>query len=148
MASLTSTRRRIVAAALLIPIVLALAPNGAQANPALGSSSRTVSERICDFDWRTGTRQVKQLIKCAVARWNSPGGAKKALSVARCESGFDPDAYNSGGYAGVYQHATRYWPDRADHWGFPDRSAFNGRANVIVSIRMAHASGWGAWGCA
>jgi hypothetical protein len=25
---------------------------------------------------------------------------------------------------------------------------YNGRANVIVSIRMAHRNGWGAWSCA
>ena len=76
------------------------------------------------------------------------GGPDKAIRVARCESHFDPSAYNPAGYLGVFQQARMYWPDRADHYGFDGRSAYNGRANVIVSIRMAHSSGWSAWGCA
>jgi len=50
--------------------------------------------------------------------------------------------------AGVHQHALKYWADRAETYGFPDWSVYNGRANVIVSIRMAHRHGWGAWSCA
>jgi len=91
---------------------------------------------------------VKQLIKCAAHRWDVPGGTRKALAVAACESGFRPDAYNPAGYAGVFQQAVRYWPMRAAHYGLPGRSPFNARANVIVSIRMAAAVGWGPWGCA
>ena len=143
----TSTRRRIVAAALSIPLIVTLAPLGAQAR-SVYENRRPVAHRICHFDWRDGARQVKKLIRCAAARWDSPGGRRKALSVARCESGFNPRAFNSGGYAGVYQHAVRYWPGRADRWGFPDRSVFNGRANIIVSIRMARAVGWSPWSCA
>ncbi|HWO70052.1 MAG TPA: hypothetical protein VNP94_04780 [Actinomycetota bacterium] len=104
--------------------------------------------RVCDHEWWEGTWHVKQLIKCAAHRWDVPGGARKALAVAACESGFRPDAYNPAGYAGVFQQAVRYWPTRATHYGFPGRSPFNARANVIVSIRMAAAVGWGPWGCA
>jgi len=70
--------------------------------------------------------------------------------VALCESNLRPGAYNPNGYAGLFQQATRYWADRADRWGQPDRSVFNARANAIVSIRMARALGsWSAWaGCA
>ena len=90
---------------------------------------------------------VKRLIRCAARRWGSPGGADKALDIARCESGFNTDAYNPGGYAGVYQHAVRYWPERPIG-EVPDRSIYNGRANIIVSIRMANsADGWHIWGC-
>lgn len=138
----TNLRRRILAAALAMPALLALV------TPTALAADRTVSRRVCHYDWRESRREVKRLIRCAARRWNSPGGAAKALDVARCESGFRTDAYNPGGYAGVFQHAVRYWPDRADRWGFPDRSVYNGRANVIVSIRMARsAGGWAIWGC-
>jgi hypothetical protein len=71
--------------------------------------------------------------------------------VAECESHLNPGARSgSGSYAGLYQQSTRYWPSRATQFGQGDRSVFNGRANIIVSIRMAHAdSSWSAWaGCA
>ena len=73
------------------------------------------------------------------------GGARKALHVADCESGFDPTARGNG-YGGVYQHLISAWPDRAATFGFPDASVFNGRANSIVAVRMAHRSGWKPWG--
>jgi hypothetical protein len=79
-----------------------------------------------------------------------PRNAGQAISVARCESNLNPRAYNSGGYAGLFQQSTMYWPGRAEQWGQHDRSVFNGRANIIVSVRMAHAAGsWSPWvGCA
>jgi hypothetical protein len=119
-------------------------------NIGVASAVDEVPRKVCDYDWREGTWHVKQLIKCAAHRWHSPGAATKAIEVARCESGLRPDAYNPNGYAGLFQQATQYWPGRADHWGQPDRSVFNGRANIIVSIRMAASLGdWSAWaGCA
>jgi len=148
MAPQKTLRRRVLAAALAIPVILGLAPALARATTA-DPGARTISNRICDFDWRESRHEVKRLIRCAARHWRSPGGANKALDVAKCESGFDTDAYNPGGYAGVYQHAVRYWPGRAHRWGFPDRSVYNGRANIIVSIRMAHsADSWRIWGCA
>ena len=151
MSQLTHTHRRVISAVLTISALFATSP---LLSPAPASATqqtrddRVLSTRICDYDWKSGRHQVKLLIRCAARRWSVSGGPDKALRVARCESGYNPDAYNPDGYAGVYQQAPRYWPNRADHYGFPDRSAFNGRANIIVSIRMAHASGWGAWACA
>ncbi len=60
---------------------------------------------------------------------------------------FNPKAYGSGD-GGVFQQAIQYWPGRAKEYGFPGWSMYKGRANVIVSIRMAHRNGWGAWSCA
>lgn len=128
-----------LAAALALTMLLAL--------PVAPASARTrVKDWVCDYRWQDGPRQVKKVIRCAARRWRVPGGPRKALSVARCESGFRPGAYASGN-AGVFQQALEYWPGRARHYGFPGVSAYNGRANVIVSVRMAHASGWSAWSC-
>jgi hypothetical protein len=123
----------------------------AMAGPATAASAaEEVPRRICDHDWRQGTWHIKQLIKCAARHWDSPGTPLKAIEVAHCESNLEPSAHNPNGYAGLFQQATQYWPDRADHWGQPDRSVFNGRANVIVSVRMAASTNsWSAWaGCA
>lgn len=98
-------------------------------------------------------REVRLTIECAVARWSVYGGLSKALSVAECESGLNAQASNGGAYLGVYQHSARYWPARQNALNPPAwdkaiaESAFNARANVVVAIRMAHGSGWGAWSC-
>ena len=136
------TMRRAIVAVLASASLLTGLPVGAQAEE--------IPRHICSYEWEDGTWHLKQLIRCAARRWDSPGSPRKAVQVARCESHLDPDAYNSGGYAGLFQQSVRYWPDRADRWGQPDRSVYNARANIIVSIRMARALGsWSAWsGCA
>lgn len=137
------TTRRVLFAALAALMLLSSAP----ASPAEARASREVSTRICDIDWRKGTWHVKKLIRCAARHWDSPGTPKRAVRVARCESHLRPDAYNPNGYAGLFQQATSYWPHRSDRYGVPDRSVFDGRANVIVSVRMAREIGsWRAWG--
>jgi hypothetical protein len=140
----TRSARLIVAALLTLTTTLLLVPqHRAEARPR----SR-ISPRFCAIDWRDGDAAVRRLIRCAERRWSVPGGASKAVAVARCESGLEPDAHSSGN-AGVYQHATRYWPGRAAAWGFRGWSVYNGRANVIVTLRMVHRAGWNPWsGCA
>jgi hypothetical protein len=141
----TATRgARLLIAALLTFTMTLLLPAATTAHAARRSEIRS---SFCDVDWRAGDAQVRRLIRCAAGRWSVPGGAAKAVDVARCESGFEPDAYSTGN-AGVYQHSTRYWPDRAQNWGFRGWSVYNGRANVIVTIRMVHRFGWDAWSCA
>lgn len=135
----SSMRRALVAA-------LAAASLVAPIHSAAAVEADPVPLRVCRYDWQRGIWHMKQLIKCAARRWDSPGTPLKAIAVARCESGLRPGAY-SNGYAGLYQQAVRYWPGRADQWGQPDRSVYNGRANIIVSIRMAASMGsWYAWG--
>jgi hypothetical protein len=73
----------------------------------------------------------------------------KSLSVAKCESNFNPKAYNPAGpWAGVYQQDTDYWPGRAKKWGHKGESVFDPYANIDVSLKMARASGWHHWNCA
>jgi len=138
--------RRLLTAVLLATLVLGAGP--AEAHHQRGP---------CPIHWwkawheRHDVRPIKDLIRCAAARWPVPGGAATALAVARCESGFRPDAYSNGN-AGVFQQRVRYWDGRYEAYTRPwwqlYRSVFNGRTNVIVSIRMAHAVGWGPWSCA
>jgi soluble lytic murein transglycosylase-like protein len=148
----TLTRyRRSFAAALMLTLLLTAAPlmSSSGATAAETTADRTTVRRsICDIDWKRSRFQLKRLIRCAARRWDVNGGPDKAVAVARCESRFNPRAYNPGGYAGVYQQATRYWPTRATTYGFHDYSVYNGRANIMVSVRMAHRGGWGPWACA
>ena len=50
-----------------------------------------------------------------------------------------------GGAAGIYQHLLKYWPTRAEDFGFRDWSAFNARANILVTMRMVKHYGWDPW---
>lgn len=137
------------------------------ANPLYGFRS-TGNER----DWRSeqcryrnleggpgwSTYEVELTIRCAVRHWSVEGGAEKALAVARCESGLNELAHNAGGCngsgcGGVFQQHLRYWDGRfialAPPWWGLRSGVFNGRSNVVVSIKMAHARGWYAdWACA
>ena len=137
-------RRALVAAlasaSLLAPVVVS----------TTAAEAQTVPLRVCYYEWQRGTWHIKQLIRCAARRWPVPGGAYKAIAVADCESHLDPRALSNGGsLAGLFQQSTHYWPSRATRFGQDDRSVYNARANVIVSVRMAHAArSWAAWaGC-
>jgi hypothetical protein len=143
----TPTRRRFPAALLLTAVLLTVPAASASAGSHQDPFSQ-VPRKICRVDWRDGTWHVKKLIRCAVHRWSVPGGADKALYIANRESNFQPHAYNSySGASGIYQHLRRYWPGRASTYGFHGWSAFNARANIIVSIRMVHRLGsWQPWG--
>lgn len=137
------TRRGVLAAVLITGILTALAFSNAP--PA--DAARRVPRHLCKYEWKKSDRQVKRTIRCAVRRWHVRGGVRKAMRIARRESGFEPRAYNpSGPYLGVYQHVRAYWPRRARQMGLGGKSAFNGRANVLVSIKMIHKHGWGPWG--
>jgi hypothetical protein len=89
-------------------------------------------------------KTVRQMIRSLATRYRLD--VAKAISVAECESGLNPKAYNPP-YAGVYQHSTRFWDKRAASYGHAGESVFDAFANVDVALQMARASGWGAWGC-
>jgi transglycosylase-like protein with SLT domain len=139
-----STLRRHAVAALFIAAILTLAP-ATISRGATPEARRRVPAKICNIDWHKGTWQVKQLIRCAATYWRVPGGAGTALAIADRESQFRPRAYNPSGCAGIYQHMLRYWPGRASVYGFPGWSAYNARANIIVTMRMVKRAGWGPW---
>jgi hypothetical protein len=105
----------------------------------------TTGSRICPIDWRQSTWHVKKLIRCAAEYYDvSP---RRALYIAWRESRYQASAYNRvGDAAGIYQHVLKYWPDRAETYGFRDWSAFNGRANIVVTMQMVRRIGWDPWG--
>lgn len=114
--------------------------------------------------------KMEALIACAIKKWPVPGGLAKALDVAYCESGDnlwpwsfydEPGDGAPFGCAGVFQQNTKYWVARVHEFLKPQwfsksewknlltqRGAYNARANVLVSIQMAHRGGWGPWSCA
>lgn len=144
-------RRRFPAAPIFVPMFLALTltlvPLVSLAQPATARETK-VAEHVCQIDWRKGEWHVRSLIRCAAGRWHVPGGATMALYVADRESEFRPKAYNGySGASGIFQHLSRYWPGRADTFGFGGWSAFNARANIMVTMRMVHRQGnWSDWG--
>jgi hypothetical protein len=134
--------RRTVGATLILTAALTFLP-AFTAPPA--EAYTYTPKRICDIDWREGRWHVKKLIRCAANRWDV--GVRKALYVADRESDFRPRAYNRSSCAkGVYQHLCRYWPDRAYAFGFKGKSAYNARANIIVTMKMVRRHGWSPWG--
>jgi len=140
------TRHNLPVALLLTALLLIVPAASAKATPPESRYS-WVPPKICQVDWRKGTWHVKQLIRCAADHWNVPGGVRMALYVANRESHYFPHAYNSySGASGVYQHLSSYWPGRAHAYGFKGYSAFNARANIIVTMRMVKRYGWGPWG--
>ncbi|HSL11614.1 MAG TPA: hypothetical protein VLA82_09915 [Actinomycetota bacterium] len=93
-------------------------------------------------DGETTQAFAARTIRCAVRRLGPvPGGAARAVCIAKRESGLDPEAVSgTGAYRGLFQHARSYWGWRYDTfteptWELPER-ALHGRTNAIVTIRM------------
>ena len=138
-----SKLRRHAVAALSIAAILTVVP-ATISNASIPEGRHEVA-KICNYDWHKGTWQIKQLIRCAADHFRVPGGEGTALAIADRESQFRPNAYNPSGCAGIYQHMLRYWPGRATAYGFQGWSAFNARANIIVTMRMVKQYGWDPW---
>jgi len=102
---------------------------------------------------------MKRKITCAADVFGPvPGGAHRGICIAARESGLIPTASSPTGlYVGLFQHAAAMWPDRYAKWTDPgwqlSDSAFSGRTQAIVTIRMVHAAGswkaagWPSAGC-
>jgi hypothetical protein len=131
---------RHLSVALLLITLLSLSPAATEA-----ATARTRSSSICRIDWRRSTRHVRRLIRCVAEHHDVR--VRKAVRIAFRESRFRPRAYNPTSCAkGIYQHLCRYWSERAKTFGFGDRSAFNARANIFVTMRMVRRYGWDPWG--
>jgi len=74
------------------------------------------------------------------------------LSIANCESGFNPNAVNHGYYenghpSGLFQHLSGYWPARAAAHGYPGASVFDPVANANVTASMWATGSSHLWEC-
>jgi hypothetical protein len=139
--------RRLVAAALATVVIMATlatwcAPAFARRRVGPCDLRRQRSETLAAHE--------RELIHCATNHWKVFGGYRKALCIAKRESGLDPKAVSADGdYLGLYQHAKRYWRGRYVAFTKPqwelNKSALIGRTNAIVTIRMVHHGGWDPW---
>jgi len=76
----------------------------------------------------------------------------RALRIAKCESGFNPNAvnygYNENGYpSGLFQHLSGYWGARAAKYGYAGASVFDPVANANVTMGMWRDGQAGLWEC-
>jgi hypothetical protein len=140
-----------VAALALAAVILVASPVSAHHRAGPCDADRVAGETIQHF--------MKRKITCAVDLFGPvPGGADRAICIADRESGLIPTASSpTGMYVGLFQHSAAMWPDRYAKWTDPSwglsDSAFSGRTQAIVTIRMVHAAGtwkdagWPSDGC-
>lgn len=144
MTTMIRKSRGLVAASLLTAVIMSFPLATTSEAMVQRDQLRAVTTRICPIDWRQSTWHVKKLIRCAASHHGV--STTKALYIAWRESRYRPSAYNAaGGAAGIYQHLLKYWPQRAEDYGFKNWSAFNARANIMVTMRMVRRHGWGPW---
>jgi resuscitation-promoting factor RpfB len=89
---------------------------------------------------------VQAIIIAAAARWGAD--ANQLLRVARCESGFNPNAYNGlFGASGVFQFIPSTWARNSPRAGYAGASVFDAVANVNTAAMMFAEGQAGQWSC-
>jgi soluble lytic murein transglycosylase-like protein len=83
---------------------------------------------------------ISGIIQAAAAEYGVDPGY--LLSIASCESGLNPNAYNPAGYYGLFQFAEATWAGNG--YG----SIWDPVAQSRTAARMIAGGGAGAWGCA
>lgn len=96
------------------------------------------------------TSSVSSIITAAANRHGIDPA--RALRIAQCESGLNPQSvnynYNENGYpSGLFQHLSGYWPARAAKHGYPGASVFDPVANANVTMAMWASGSAGLWEC-
>lgn len=73
----------------------------------------------------------------------------RALRLAWCLSGFDPQAIDARtGRVGLFQHDPAFWPDHAQLAGFRGYDPFDPVANTAVAAYLVYeGEGWQTWDC-
>jgi hypothetical protein len=85
-------------------------------------------------------------MRALAARFFPAEEVDKAVLVAKCESGFNPMAYNPAGpYGGLFQHLETAWTSRASAAGYPGASIFDPEANTAAAYLLWSSSGWSPW---
>jgi hypothetical protein len=99
-------------------------------------------------------REERLTAVCATHRWSVAGGLAKFMAVGSCESGWNRKASNGGSYLGLFQHAAGAYLSRIHAYDPPawhhhlSLSWTNSRGQIVMTARMVHEQGWGAWTCA
>lgn len=97
-------------------------------------------------------RDERQAVHQITRRWHVPGGAPRAIHIIRCESGFRARARNAccSGLLQLHRAYFGQWYRRYNprHEWRVKRRIYNVRTNLVIGLRLAHARGWGPWGCA
>jgi hypothetical protein len=144
--------RRIITSLVAGLIVLGLGPMAAATQQRVRHEMRTDCQFqfVNDAAWTAHEEHLTA--RCLVRHWSVSGGLAELNSVIACESGWNRWANNGGNYLGLGQHAASAWASRVHtyepaHWVLKPAWS-NSRSNLTVTVRMAHASGWGAWSCA
>ena len=107
---------------------------------------------VPDRDFGPDVERWRPEVITAIARYGGPAtDVPKFLRVMKCESGGDPDAYNtSSGASGLMQHLDNYFPWRAKMAGYEGASPFDPIANINTSAWLLYehvAGGWQHWVC-
>jgi soluble lytic murein transglycosylase-like protein len=86
---------------------------------------------------------IQQIILDAFAPLGA-GGQQWALRVAKCESGYNPNAVNRGsGASGLFQFMPSTWASMPQH----NQSVFNPVANAQAAAVLYQRSGPNQWSC-
>lgn len=88
-------------------------------------------------------------IRALMEAYFLPQYVNDALSVAWCESKYDPDAAHPRSSArGLFQHLARYWPERSVAAGWAGASILDPEANVAVAAWLSNGGAdWSHWVC-
>ena len=92
---------------------------------------------------------IQQIIVDAANRYGVD--PNRALRIAKCESGFNPNAvnysYNENGHpSGLFQHLSGYYPARAAKYGY-STNVFDAYSNANVTMAMWRDGQAGLWEC-
>ena len=109
-------------------------------------------DMVIEQNYGPEVEQWRPTVELAIVAFGGPiEDTDRFLSVMRCESGGNPDAYNqSSGASGLMQHLENYWPWRAKMAGFEGASPFDPVANIYTSAWLIYAhtaGGWQHWVC-
>lgn len=94
----------------------------------------------------SGGRLSESEMRALASQYFPAEEVDKAVLVARCESNYDPSAYNPAGpYGGLYQHSVAHWDVRAVSAGWAGASIYDPVANTAVAAWLFDRGGWGHW---
>jgi len=107
--------------------------------------------QVCNTEKPYTSSRVRNMIECATDKWGGDTG--KVIFMGSCESGLDSHETGNLPFRGVFQYHPDTWESAASrlwnpNWGARHvdvPSIYNGRAQVLVTVRFVTTSGYGPW---